>query len=197
MINRQAKPIACVIGAFALGAVLMGSNEATSGGGKSLLGVDAASPVQEWENRAVALSEQRVNLIEDLIRQVRSVKDHDKLIRICFLLGEYRATEAVAELASRITLEDKERAKGRLRKLPLWGRYPAQEALVKIGTHATPNMLGILTTSDDELTRQLAAEVVRDVYGREVARVVIEQALAKQTDAQKRKRLDEALKFVK
>ncbi|MBU1858224.1 MAG: hypothetical protein KKC28_14700 [Verrucomicrobia bacterium] len=71
--------------------------------------------------------------------------------------------------------------------------FPAKLALIRIGKPATPFMIKNLEESDNEVVRDLSAQVISAVEGSEGGRFVIEKAIEKQTDKDKRQKLEAIL----
>jgi hypothetical protein len=163
-----------------------------------------AETMQEFDAATNAAQEERANIIRALIRMVRKEREKERIVRICYLLGEYRATEAVLDLAKHVAVEAEVTSENT--ELPRWGKYPAKEALVKCGSRSIRYMLANLETSDDEKVRELSAMVIwqvmggglpRVVDGKEFARVIVTSAMEEQADPAKKLRLRAALKYFK
>lgn len=108
-----------------------------------------------------------------------------------YLIGEYRMSAAAKHLADNITLEWDGSIKVK-REVP-WGRYPVVDALAKVGKPALPEVLRLIQENSDMRVRELAAQVVRDIEGPDLGRIVIEKAIAKQTNPERKQRLEAAL----
>lgn len=128
----------------------------------------------------------------------------ERAVRICYVLGFCRANSAVEELSKWITLEVPSGKS--FRRYPRWVRYPAQEALVRIGVPAIRHMILNLETSDDEKVRYLSARTILEIMrgtardltiGKQFARVILSNAADSQEDPEKKRRLQEALKYFK
>lgn len=161
-----------------------------------------AQTLDEFEEATIQALEKRSEFIRSLIRMLRGNPEKERMIRICYLLGEYRATEAIWDLSKHIKLEDK--TTGKLKKYPRWSRYPAQEALIKCGFRSIQYMIKNLETSEDEQVRKLSAMVIwqvigeglpRVVDGKEYGRLIVANEADKQTDSAKKMRLASALKY--
>jgi hypothetical protein len=162
--------------------------------------MDPAQTMEEFEQATFNVQKRRSELIGFLKRMLRRETDNEKKIRICYLLGEYRATEAINDLTHHITLEAD--VKPFSTEIPRWFKYPAQEALVKCGTRSVPPMILNLETSNDELVRELSATVIwhvigaglpREIDGRDYARMIVQNAIDKQSDPVKKEKLQAAL----
>lgn len=132
-------------------------------------------------------------LQNNLIHQLGAATSKHHRFSAAFLLGLYRMPDAASHMAKYIALEETERRRNK--RLPLWGRYPVAEALIRIGRPAVPAMLQNIATSDDEKVCELSANVIRHVEDPEIGRFIVERAIKKQPDAEKKKRLQEALKY--
>lgn len=163
-----------------------------------------AETLEESDKETAALQESRSQLVTSLIIMLRRSPNREEKIRICFLLGEYRATEAVVDLAEHITL--REEITKDIIGTPRWHFYPAQEALAKCGARSIPYMVRTLETSDDEEVRKLSAGVITMIMGQALgtpveakthARLIVEAAMRKQPDQVKKARLKAALSYFK
>jgi hypothetical protein len=151
---------------------------------------------KEWQNEAIRLSNERLKLINELIIRLRQERETELKVVTCYLLGEYRATEAVNDLLEVITLQSSIEQDNEVNRLPLWGKYPAHEALIKIGIPAIPLILAKLETESNLLAMRLEVHVVHMVYGKELAKVVLGQAITLQMDDSKAKRLKLAIQLL-
>jgi hypothetical protein len=163
-----------------------------------------AKTLEEFEKAAFSIQEKRSELITYLIRMLRSETNTEKKIRICYLLGEYRATEAIIDLAKNITLEAQ--IANEETKIPKWGKYPAQEALIKCGYSSIRYMISNIASSDDKQVRELSTSVIWQIIGeglsrvadgKEYAQMIIEKSINKETDKVKKERLTLALVYLK
>ena len=171
---------------------------------ESLIGdLQQAQTLEEFERATVEIQEKRSELITSLIRILRNETDKEKKIRICYLLGEYRATEAIWDLSKNISLEAQ--IPDELTEKPLWLKYPAQEALVKCGNRSIRYMLENIESSDNELIQKLSIEVIWQVMGegltqvldgKNYARMIIEKRIDEETDSVKKARLQSSLKYL-
>jgi len=171
---------------------------------ESLIGdLQQAQTLEEFDQATMKIQENRAEIISSLIRTLRKETDKEKKIRICYLLGEYRAAEAIFDLAKNITLEAKLSETGD--EPPRWFKYPAQDALVKCGTHSIPYMTRNIESSDDELTQKLSVQVIwqvigeglpRVLEGKEYAGMIIEKRIDEETDSVKKARLKSSLKYL-
>ncbi len=123
---------------------------------------------------------------EILITQLGSTNIHTRCCS-AYLLGLYRYPEAVESLGQMVSLEDK--ATEGKQKERRWDRYPAFEALIRIGKPSIPAMLRNIEGSEDETIRELSARVIFYVEGADIAPIVLEKAISKQTDPLKKGRL--------
>jgi hypothetical protein len=166
------------------------------------LALRQAETLDEFERATIEAQENRRQFIRSLIRMLRRNPDKERMIRISYLLGEYRATEAMWDLAKCITLEAE--VSDEDKEPPRWGKYPAQEALIKCGVRSVPYMVSNLESSGDEKVRELSAMVVWQVIGGGLPRVIdgkkhgrqiLENAIDVQTDLAKKARLESALAY--
>ena len=161
-----------------------------------------AQTVEELEQTVDMLQSQRFELIKTLIRMIRNETDNELKIRVCYLLGEYRASEAAIDLVENITLEAKVPAHN-LEPLR-WNRYPAQEAIVKCGHRSIPYLLTKIESSDDELIQKLSIRSLWQILsvglsqneGKNYARIIIQNRLIQESNPEKKARLESALNLL-
>jgi HEAT repeat protein len=141
------------------------------------------------------LTKERLDIQGNLIQLLKNSRSKDVKFAAAFLIGLYRMERSVYSLSRYITLESESEYEytDSSNKLPLWDRYPIVQALIRIGKPAVPEMIRNIQTSDDEKVRQLSARVIRYVEGPEFGRIVIEKAIERQTDPQKKSKLEAAL----
>jgi hypothetical protein len=164
----------------------------------SIVNSPQESSVEDFDKTAKEIIEYRGQIEHYLIVLLRDSRlSNDKKIRICAMMAHYRI-EDIPDLAENIDLEYVSPQK-EITELPLWGRYPAQQALIRIGTRSVPAMLQIIETSDNEKRRELAARVIIGVQEGSgepaLARILMEKKIEKQTDPEKKKRLEATLKY--
>ena len=177
-------------------AVIAWSAGGTEGTVSTRFRMDEDASIEQWDKEAERLSAERYEFLDDLIRHLRREEDVEKKGRICFLLGDYRAHGAVQDLSKHITL--KVHVSGDpWTRIPLWGQYPAREALIKIGVRSTKWMLKNLATSEDAMTREHSVYVLREVYSPEIAKIVVQKAAEKEADPKRKRNLESALKQMK
>lgn len=114
-----------------------------------------------------------------------------------YLLGDYRFPQAADLLAKNITLEDKVHPAKERGSEWFWDRFPAMEALIKIGNPSLHSVIRNLAESDDVKIRELSlialCHIERD---KDVVRIYLEKALKEEADSQKEARLVAALKIL-
>ena len=118
---------------------------------------------------------------------------NDTKCAAAYILGRERLAEGVPVLVANMLLHAPIQLDS---KLPLWGEYPAVQALANIGTPAVGPMLQNLRSSDDAKTRELSLRVLRVVEGKEVAHFVLTTAAGQATEPGYRDRLVEAVKVL-
>lgn len=153
-----------------------------------LAGLDRMKP----EERTLLLHEvawERQRVFTALIRRLDS-SSAEARVHAAFLLGHWHLEQAAPHLARKLTLRDDKAAE----RPPVWfwGEYPAQEALVRLGSAAIPSVIEVLATSDDATSRRLALLVVRSVDGT-LAQARLSQARDDEGDRDRRRRLERAL----
>lgn len=182
--------------ALALGAV---PSPGESDSGKKVKAVLADLPnAGEKEAKEIVskVIEDRMQIQSQLILQLAAPKSKHHQIVVVYLLGFYRMSGATRDLAKVITLESEDYLKQQTR-LPLWGRYPAAGALIKIGMPSIPVAMERLETAETELVVELGTMVIDKILGRELGEMAIKQAIDKQPNPKKRKKLEESLVFFK
>lgn len=107
------------------------------------------------------------------------------------VLGEYRAVEAIDVLVRNIELDIRPRfIKGFLKDEDM---HPISHALVKIGTPAVPAILTKITQTDNQALLKRCAQICLEIEGRDIAEIVIKRHSEKQTAADAKQRLTQAL----
>jgi hypothetical protein len=164
----------------------------------NILDINSNLSVEELHKEVLRLAHERHNLINNLIRQLRYGKNlnKEKKIRICFLLGQYRASEAAKDLLNIIALENKIKP-GQEYRRSLWERYPAFEALERIGMPAVRHILIKLGTESDINAMRLEVILIRGLYGKEIGKMVLEKAIAKQADKEKAENITKAMGLIR
>ena len=154
-----------------------------------LLGI----PRHDWPAYLAADEEVRATVaaydkaVADLLRAAARSAGSDARIYIFYLLGELRAEAAVPTLVTAIDFEPvdadySESVRSRQARL---GPYPAQEALVKIGSPAVGPIVAALGKEDGATRRELMVGVLREVLGRGVAEFALQKALESAPPAEK------------
>jgi hypothetical protein len=144
----------------------------------------------------------------DLIRQINepNASDEGKVYAI-YLLGELciTYTNAIETLVNKIGLKAPQ-IELNLR-IRLWGTFPAQEALVKMGMPVVVPILNHLPNEVDQFRRQLLCSVLvliegnkngtyGEAGGKAMAQGQISQMLAAESDSQRQANLELALKEI-
>jgi len=137
------------------------------------------------------LCKERSDIQGDLIHQLGDSSSKETKFAAAFLLGIYRMKGSVYSLSRNITLENENILQDT--RISLWDRYPVVEALIRIGKPSVREMIRNIQTSGDEKTRELSARVIRYVEGPEIGRIILEKAIEKQTDPQRKAKLEAAL----
>ena len=138
---------------------------------------------------AEKLSEDRATFEAELLQQLRNPTSPEHRATVMYLIGLYRVEAAAPELAKQLIFKmDQIDPK----RLPIWGTYPAVEALFRIGSHGIPPVLAQIEQSNDDLTIELGAKVVRTVYQQKIGRLIVDEAIASQPDMNKKMRLRRA-----
>ena len=120
--------------------------------------------------------------ISDLIKQLEGGKlSKEQQTYVIYLLGALRAVGAATILVEYIDFEapvvDPKSAIGR------WGLHPAAEALVKIGRPSVNEILAKAQRPQNDSRLKQMAIVIQEVEGTEVARLLVQAAVANAPDA--------------
>ena len=147
--------------------------------------LDAKGRTSLVESNRVRLERVRGLLLDKLLS-----KDEEVRFFAAYLLGQYRFPEAVDALAKSIALlDDRPRFAERL-----WDRFPAMEALVRVGSPSLLAMIRNLEQSDDPTVTELSLKVLYRIDGeKEIAQFRLKKAFAAQQDSKKKARLESAL----
>jgi HEAT repeat protein len=120
-------------------------------------------------------NQSRVNLINDLVRLLREAPSAEKKGRVCFVLGEVDNGRSVRPLIENLLVEVSVDEASTRR--PLWGKFPCQDALAKMGKPAEFQLIDILSNSESESVRAGAFDVLRKIEGWRGTIFVLEQAV--------------------
>jgi len=161
------------------------------------------------EQAQAEILEARAKLIADLLTIIgdedNRLKRHDSVSRAMYILGEMRATEAIETLVSNITHPiDNPPHEPRpsihpsivtqdARPLSAW---PAVMALVKIGEPSLQPVLNKLRDYSDMSEKSAYVLVLAGIKGRESAATILRDAIAKETNPQRRARLENGLSLL-
>lgn len=111
------------------------------------------------------------------------------------LLGDMRATEAIALLVERLTYLPN-RAPYVLEELPREAYYPCAMALINIGDPSTSAVINSIEWKKDKTTREVAAWVLMQIKGKEEAAQCLQDLANKSHDGRLKPRLQEAHDFI-
>ena len=121
--------------------------------------------------------------------------DENEKSYAAYFLGEYRFPQAVNLLAKNISWEDKIRSNTERGSEWFWDRFPATQALVKIGNPAIPAVIRNLAESDDATFRRLSLSALYHIEGdKDIVQLRLQKALAAEKVSTKQVRLQSALK---
>jgi len=119
------------------------------------------------------------DLTADLMAQLQRKLSDEAKVYLIYLLGELRDPRAANLLTIHIDLKaprlDPAVAIGR------WSQYPAADALTKIGALGVREVSSWLPKDQTALRRKLMISVIWDVQGEKCGRILLEDALARQT----------------
>ena len=146
------------------------------------------------KERLAALSNEYADLEVALIREFDKANSVEQKSAVVFLMGRYRLAVCVRHLAENLTLKYESTEDNH--KKPLWGMYPAVEALTRIGKPAIWHMLRNIETGKSDEFRRLSTEVIRKIEGTEVACFILGLEIKKAKDEKGRARLEGALEYL-
>lgn len=149
------------------------------------------------DEREVLLTslEREWQAIEGVLVTSLGSKDHETQFCSAYLLGLYRYSNAVDNLANVITMESTKSSEDDRKSR--WQQYPAVEALIVIGKPSVPAMLRNLASSSDQHVRALSARVIFHVEGEQIGQLIVESAIAKEDDPVKKQNLETSLPLIK
>jgi len=148
-------------------------------------------------NATVKLDTQRTETIQKLIAIADSTNSPDIKVFAVVVLGEYRAVEAVPVLLKNLDW-DWSRGGIVLSGNEDWAvrLWPVSSALEKIGVPAVPALMDQIEGTDDAKMIGKCVSICEKIEGADVAQFRLQKALKTETDAQKRARLETALKAI-
>lgn len=139
-------------------------------------------------------SRQHLHQIQEALLTKLGSENEDVNFYAAYLLGEYRFPQAANSLARVIALKDKVRSTMKRKSEWLWDRYPAMEALIKIGNPSIPAVIRNLEESDDAEVRDLSLKVLQHIEtDSEVAQLRLRRASEAQANPEKKARLQSGL----
>lgn len=116
---------------------------------------------------AVQARNEAINAELEVLR--RRFPDETRMSAALYILGELRASSAVEAIADELMFSPAKHAGEFLNSSEFrWAKYPAQDALIKIGAPAIPVMIRKLKKTDDEIERKIAAQVLLFVLMQQV-----------------------------
>lgn len=171
------------------------------------LTIDLNAPVDALAkdiNRAV---DDQSRLADWVTAQLGGDLDPDRKAALCYLAGQLHLGGAAHALARQIALKPARFVRDVPSPEPnlKWSRFPAVQALIEIGIPSLPAALDNLRESDDSLTRELSARVIRVVLqsaigedernlnGHALGWLMVGRALMQERDFAKKRRLEAAL----
>lgn len=154
----------------------------------------AASEEKERLEILRQLEKDRLDLQAQLFKELGAATENDKKFVFVYLMGFYRLEGTVWTLAKIIDLEAKPALND---ALPRWGRHPAVDALVRIGRPAIPAMLANIKDAKGEKITELSVKVIQYAETPSIAKMILEEAVAKEEEPAKKKLLQDSLKFLK
>ena len=186
----------CYVGLLALWALGRGGDNVMANDKQYLIKLpDFRAPPSEDMSYAVdKVIESYDSIAASILEQLRDhqLSNEGKVYAI-YLLGRLRANPAVPILLDNIAFKaTKVDPKGGIGR---WGMYPAQEALVRIGTPAVNMILDRLPTEREEIRRKLMCSVISDVEGKTFGKLVIKIRYDEESDPANKENLQLALKY--
>jgi hypothetical protein len=151
---------------------------------------------KEASDSVNGIIEQNRKLVVTLVGEIRQ-RDFPADSKLCaiYLLGELRPRDASAVDALMENI-DFVATRGDIRLgIARWGKYPAEEALEKIGMPAVHVALTFyLPKEEDQLKRHLMCNVLQGALGEDNAITILKQWIAKESDPHKSANLELALR---
>ena len=135
---------------------------------------------------------QRTNILGILLTELGTTTSKKVQTGCIYLIGALRFSDGVNELINRIDFDVGER-NHEIHREPLWERYPAMEALIKIGKPSVQPILNLLSQEKDELRIDLAIKVLRYVEGPEMSMILLENYYKSSKNIEKRNILKKAI----
>jgi hypothetical protein len=162
------------------------------------LSYQAANDAVNSESDLITVKKTKVicpEYIANLVKQLRRghLSNDNKSIAIYFL-GSFRPNDTDS---IEILIENIDFRASRLdpkTDLTRWGKYPAEEALIKIGKPVVAPILDYLPNETNKLRRHLMCEVLRKVEGKEAAQNQIKQKITGEQDVARQTSLELVLK---
>lgn len=137
--------------------------------------------------------EERTQIRQQLVSNLVS-QDKEMQLYSAYLLGAYRYAEASQALTSAINLEDESFLTRSRWHLWYWYRYPAMEALIRIGSPCLSPVEDTLSTTNDSATRDKCLYVIASIENdQQVTVAELHRAVLAQAITSRRKRLEEAI----
>ena len=140
-------------------------------------------------------ADRNLHQLEEALLTKLVSENQDVRFYAAYLLGQYRFPRAADSLAQNITMEDDVRSTMLRSPEWFWDRYPAAEALVKIGEPSIPSVIRNLSESDNSKIRELSLKVLCCVEkDQDIVKLRLQKAATLQPHQEKKARLDAALR---
>ena len=157
----------------------------------------AAMKTNEMEGPLLSLQKERDAFQKRILDAL--VEQNPKPVRIAaiYMAGLYRMENTAAKLTEMIDFIDENRIGADA--LPLWSKYPAVEALRRIGMPAVPPVVRKLATSDNDNVRWLSRNLLQTILGKSLATAAVKEyldGLRGDSGAAARKRLEAELRLL-
>ncbi len=144
-------------------------------------------------NRILGLARTHQQLVLHLMTELRESEDPNQKAYIVQVLGSFHATEATDQLVEIIDLKSPD-TEGQIRAL--WGDYPAVEALVTFHAYGIGSILRALPTEAKPLRRRLMFDVIEQVEGPKIGRMVFDRRIEQIQKDNQRKPLKDYVPFL-
>ena len=146
-----------------------------------------------WLKQTMLTNEvERVKLTKELTQILNSEKSsNEDKCAAAYLIGLFRLKDGIKALIKNILLWNKAALEPDL--TPAEGTCPAQNALIKIGEPAIPEIMTLIESTQDPYTLKYGAEVILFLKGQEEGAQFLKQAMAEQTDSKKKENLKASL----
>jgi hypothetical protein len=152
---------------------------------------DEADRLVRSEHRKVVCTEYITNLVFQL--QSGELKSDNKVLAI-YLLGCLRPQDTNSIEVLVMNIDFQASVFDLAGSFPRWGKYPAEDALIKIGASTVEPLLSHLANKNTNLRRRLMCEVLKKVEAKDAAEKQIDQRIQSESDLTRQANFKLALK---